>query len=143
MNLIFVHEHDEPRIGEHLLRLVQATMASRKVRVCRLVSYGKYVGTLEQLEAAPDCLQCAANREILEHVWQVVANEYYDPHGKFSQADWAGVLRKTLQGNGGEHFTTWPSAVSTALWYWQWYQRTQRAARGVEHWPRPCVVQAR
>ena len=29
---------------------------------------------------------CTANRLLLEHTWQVVANEFYDASGRFSQA---------------------------------------------------------
>ena len=28
---------------------------------------------------------CTANRLLLEHTWQVVANEFYDASGRFSQ----------------------------------------------------------
>ena len=63
--------------------------------------YGRYVDSLEVLEAEEDCFQCKANREVLEHAWQVVANEFYDPFDHFSQSRWAGELQKTLQANGG------------------------------------------
>jgi hypothetical protein len=66
-----------------------------------LVAYGHYVDTLADLEAEEDCFQCKANRDILEHAWQVVANEFYDPLGRFNQGHWAGELQKTLQANGG------------------------------------------
>lgn len=112
-----------------LARLAQETMATGRAHLCRLVAYGKYVDTLKKLEDAPDCLECTANREILEHAWQVVANEYYDPYGKFSQADWAGVLQKALEGNGGVLFFQCPPAVSTAFWHRCWDQRTQLVAR--------------
>lgn len=67
----------------------------------RLVAYGEYVETLQDLEEEDDCFQCRANREVLEEAWQVVANEFYDPTGRFSQAKWASELQKTLHENGG------------------------------------------
>jgi hypothetical protein len=59
------------------------------------------VDSLEDWESSLGCSQCKANREILEHAWQVVANEYYDPYGHFTQADWAGKLQSTLQAYNG------------------------------------------
>lgn len=40
---------------------------------------------------------CVDNRLLLEKAWQVVANEFYDSQGRFSQAAWAGQLLHTLQ----------------------------------------------
>ena len=67
----------------------------------RLVQYGHYVDSLEEQEAAPFCTDCATNRKILEHAWQVVANEFYDPYGRFNQAEWAARLQQTLEQHGG------------------------------------------
>jgi hypothetical protein len=75
---------------------------TKKVAIgCRLVEYAHYVDTLGDRENGLGCAQCKANREILEHAWQVVANEYYDPYGHFTQADWAGKLQSTLEDYGG------------------------------------------
>ncbi|KAK9841245.1 hypothetical protein WJX74_002514 [Apatococcus lobatus] len=67
----------------------------------RLRKYSKYVDTLEDAENAPNCTRCKDNRKILEHAWQVVATEYFDAHGGFSQLDWADQLLTTLQGASG------------------------------------------
>lgn len=69
--------------------------------MCRLVQYGHYVDSLEEQEEAPFCTECATNRKILEHAWQVVANEFYDPYGRFNQAEWASKLQQTLERHGG------------------------------------------
>lgn len=56
---------------------------------------------MEDLSAAPGFSACAANRKMLEAAWQVVANEYFDVHGAFDQAAWAGQLQATLESRGG------------------------------------------
>ncbi len=48
-------------------------------------------------EEGPGCAACGANRRMLEKAWQIVANEYYDPRGDFSQAKWAKQLLLALQ----------------------------------------------
>ncbi len=40
---------------------------------------------------------CVNNRLMLEKAWQVVANEFFDPRGSFSQAAWAHQLLDTLK----------------------------------------------
>ena len=52
---------------------------------------------LKDAEEAPDCEHCTDNRLLLEHAWQVVANEFYDPAGRFSQAKWADQLLTTFK----------------------------------------------
>ena len=77
------------------------------------MAYGRYVDTLEPLESHEDCFQCKSNREILEHAWQVVANEFYDPHGQFSQ-----VLMHTVSLASCFCLTTctgWESALQWCL----------------------------
>ena len=80
----------------------------------RLVQYGHYVDSLEEQEAAPFCTDCATNRKILEHAWQVVANEFYDPYGRFNQAEWAARLQQTLEQHGGVPPTGFCAAVRAA-----------------------------
>lgn len=68
----------------------------------RLQDYATYVETVAaEAEKRPGCEECLDNRLFLERAWQVVANEYYDPHLHFSQADWAGQLLQTLQASEG------------------------------------------
>lgn len=55
----------------------------------------KYVEGLEAMEEGEH--NCVDNRLLLEKAWQVVANEFYDCKGRFSQAAWAGQLLQTLQ----------------------------------------------
>lgn len=55
----------------------------------------KYVEGLEAVEDGDR--ECVDNRLLLEKAWQVVANEFYDCKGRFSQAAWAGELLQTLQ----------------------------------------------
>lgn len=47
-------------------------------------AYAAYLDTLE--EAEDEHPACTANRLLLEHTWQVVANEFFDASGRFSQA---------------------------------------------------------
>ncbi|KAK9837070.1 hypothetical protein WJX81_000274 [Elliptochloris bilobata] len=62
-------------------------------------AYAAYLDTLEEVEDEHPA--CTANRLLLEHTWQVVANEFFDVSGKFSQAAWARQLQATLQRAGG------------------------------------------
>jgi len=64
---------------------------------CRIVHYAKFVDSLKDTEEGPGCEHCTDNRLLLEHAWQVVANEFYDPAGRFSQAKWADQLLSTLK----------------------------------------------
>ena len=57
----------------------------------------RYVETVSDAEDDPGCEMCTANRKLLERAWQVIANEYYDPRGRFSQAAWAKQLLLALQ----------------------------------------------
>ena len=59
--------------------------------------YAKFVEGLKDAEEAPGCEHCTDNRLLLEHAWQVVANEFYDPAGHFSQAKWADQLLHTFE----------------------------------------------
>lgn len=43
------------------------------------------------------CELCSGNRKMLEKAWQIVANEYFDPRGEFSQSGWARQLLLALQ----------------------------------------------
>lgn len=63
----------------------------------RIVQYAKFVEGLKDAEEAPGCEHCTDNRLLIEHAWQVVANEFFDPAGHFSQATWADQLLQTLQ----------------------------------------------
>ena len=63
----------------------------------RIVQYAKFVEGLKDAEEASDCEHCTDNRLLLEHAWQVVANEFYDPAGRFSQAKWADQLLSTFK----------------------------------------------
>ena len=63
--------------------------------VRRISQYVEYVEGLEPVEEAEPA--CVDGRLQLEKAWQVVANEYFDPHGSFSQAAWAQQLHQTLQ----------------------------------------------
>ena len=51
---------------------------------CSIRAYAAYLDTLEEVEDEHPA--CTANRLLLEHTWQVVANEFYDASGRFSQA---------------------------------------------------------
>lgn len=64
---------------------------------CRIVHYAKFVEGLKDTEEGPGCEHCTDNRLLLEHAWQVVANEFYDPAGRFSQAKWADQLLSTFK----------------------------------------------
>lgn len=59
--------------------------------------YAKFVEGLKDAEEGPGCEHCTDNRLLLEHAWQVVANEFYDPAGHFSQAKWADQLLHTFE----------------------------------------------
>ena len=48
-------------------------------------------------EKEAGCLTCKDNRLLVEKAWQIIANEYYDPHERFSQAAWAKQLLQALQ----------------------------------------------
>ena len=48
-------------------------------------------------EETKGCELCSTNRKMLEKAWQVIANEYFDPHGEFSQAAWAKQLLLAFQ----------------------------------------------
>lgn len=63
----------------------------------RIVQYAKFVEGLKDAEEAPGCEHCTDNRLLIEHAWQVVANEFFDPAEHFSQAKWADQLLQTLQ----------------------------------------------
>lgn len=69
----------------------------------RLQRYAEYLEEIQAkgVEEAPGCEQCGDNRLILEKAWQVVANEFFDAKGCFSQAVWADQLIATLQEAGG------------------------------------------
>lgn len=61
------------------------------LEVARLVD-----SNLEQEEGV-GCASCGANRRMLERAWQTVANEFYDPQGRFSQTQWAKELLLAFQ----------------------------------------------
>lgn len=67
----------------------------------RIVHYAKFVESLKDTEEGPGCEHCTDNRLLLEHAWQVVANEFYDPAGHFSQAKWADQLLTTFKAAKG------------------------------------------
>ena len=67
---------------------------------CRIVHYAKFVESLKDTEEGPGCEHCTDNRLLLERAWQVVANEFYDPAGRFSQAKWADQLLTTFKVTG-------------------------------------------
>jgi hypothetical protein len=54
-------------------------------------------GAISEPVAIAGCSLCETNRITLEKAWQVVANEFYDAHGKFSQEAWARALLQTLK----------------------------------------------
>ena len=62
---------------------------------CRISEYVKYIEGLEAIEE--DDKACVDNRLLLEKAWQIIANEFYDAKGRFSQATWAGQLPNTLK----------------------------------------------
>ncbi len=62
---------------------------------CRISEYVKYIEGLEAIEE--DDKACVDNRLLLEKAWQIIANEFYDAKGRFSQAAWAGQLPDTLK----------------------------------------------
>ena len=65
--------------------------------VHRILEVARFVETVSDAEDDPGCEMCAANRKLLERAWQVIANEYYDPLDRFSQAAWAKQLLLALQ----------------------------------------------
>ncbi|CAK0787071.1 hypothetical protein CVIRNUC_010287 [Coccomyxa viridis] len=65
----------------------------------KISEYVKYIEGLEAIEE--DDKACVDNRLLLEKAWQIIANEFYDAKGRFSQAAWAGQLPDTLKGAGG------------------------------------------
>ena len=65
---------------------------------CRISEYVKYIEGLEAIEE--DDKACVDNRLLLEKAWQIIANEFYDAKGRFSQASWAGQLPDTLKVRG-------------------------------------------
>lgn len=74
---------------------------TERPRLCyRIIHYAKFVEGLKDAEEAPGCEHCTDNRLLLEHAWQVVANEFYDSAGQFSQAKWADQLLRTFQVTG-------------------------------------------
>ena len=54
-----------------------------------------YIEGLEAIEE--DEKACVDNRLLLEKAWQIIANEFYDAKGQFSQAFWAEQLLGTLK----------------------------------------------
>ncbi|MEW5308470.1 MAG: hypothetical protein WDW38_000428 [Sanguina aurantia] len=68
-----------------------------------MVRYASFIDSIEAegVEERPGCEQCKENRQVLEKTWQVVANEYYDVNGRFSQREWAAQLLSALQESGG------------------------------------------
>ena len=80
-----------------LIALQPLIMMPSSLAACRIVHYAKFVEGLKDAEEAPGCEHCTDNRLLLEHAWQVVANEFYDPAGKFSQAKWADQLLRTFE----------------------------------------------
>lgn len=54
-------------------------------------------GAISEPATFAGCSLCETNRITLEKAWQVVANEFYDAHGKFSQDAWARALLQTLK----------------------------------------------
>ena len=76
-------------------------MAHNCAMVCRRISeYVEYVEG-EQVAAEEEAHPaCVSNRLMLEKAWQVVANEFFDPRGTFSQAAWAHQLLDTLKARG-------------------------------------------
>ncbi len=54
-----------------------------------------YIEGLEAIEE--DDIACVDNQLLLEKAWQIIANEFYDAQGRFSQAAWAEQLLSTLK----------------------------------------------
>ena len=54
-----------------------------------------YIEGLEAIEESEKA--CVDNRLLLEKAWQIIANEFYDAKGHFSQASWAEQLLGTLK----------------------------------------------
>jgi hypothetical protein len=65
--------------------------------LCSILEVARYVESHLDQEEAPGCSACGSNRRMLEKAWQTIANEYYDPQGRFSQARWAKELLLALQ----------------------------------------------
>ena len=73
-----------------------------KTQHASIRAYASYVDSLADLESAPGCELCSANRRALERVWQTVSQEYYPPPGRaFSQRAWAARLPAALRASGG------------------------------------------
>lgn len=62
---------------------------------CRISDYVRYIEGLEAIEEGEKA--CVDNRLLLEKAWQIIANEFYDAKGHFSQASWAEQLLGTLK----------------------------------------------
>ena len=75
------HGHRAVHPGTQILHLLAHFMLGvrRSIR-----AYAAYLDTLETLEDEHPA--CTVNRLLLEHTWQVVANEFFDASGRFSQA---------------------------------------------------------
>lgn len=70
----------------------------------KVAEYARYLESDEVKTAEAACAPsspCLEYRSALEHAYQVVANEMYDPYGRFSQAEWADTLLSTLKAHGG------------------------------------------
>ncbi|KAL3145262.1 hypothetical protein ABBQ32_001001 [Trebouxia sp. C0010 RCD-2024] len=90
------------REAEALLEINEDLFTTEALEgMSRIVHYAKFVEGLKDPEEAPGCEHCTDNRLLLEHAWQVVANEFYDPAGRFSQAKWADQLLRTFKGAPG------------------------------------------
>ncbi len=61
----------------------------------RISDYVSYIEGLEAIEEEETA--CVDNRLLLEKAWQIIANEFYDAKGHFSQASWAEQLLGTLK----------------------------------------------
>ena len=65
--------------------------------VCRIIEVAKLAESRMDAEKAPGCGTCKDNRLLVEKAWQIIANEYYDPKERFSQAAWARQLLQAFQ----------------------------------------------
>ena len=57
-----------------------------------MVKVAELVESKLELEKEAGCGMCRDNRLLLEKAWQIIANEFYDPSGQYSQAAWAQQL---------------------------------------------------
>lgn len=90
------------REAEALLEINEDLFTTEALEgMSRIVHYAKFVESLKDTEEGPGCEHCTDNRLLLEHAWQVVANEFYDPAGRFSQAKWADQLLTTFKAAEG------------------------------------------